>query len=233
MGDDEDSAPSGAAQAEEDAAQRPPHGRSIVRGHLNDGTIKFLSLDLETGGEECGIIQLSAEFVRPKLHRGGKTAVKDSLESLERGDDNIFDKQNNPQGTVFDEYVQPPEDAEWNEEAGVHGLSATHPSILSARKMKEVWKSFCLLVNNNLSEDEVGCVVAWNGAGSDMKWIWQLTQATGAPESLPPKLKCFLDPFRAIKAYLPKLHAQLVGLSKPWYRLGACHQYRFTRGHAQ
>ena len=138
-----------------------------MHGRLNDGTIKFLSLDLETGGEECGIIQLSAEFVRPKLHRGGKTAVKDSLESLERGDDNIFDKQNNPQGTVFDEYVQPPEDAEWNEGDGTHGLSATHPSIRSARKMKEVWKYFCLFVNNNLSEDEVGCVVAWNGAALD------------------------------------------------------------------
>ena len=181
-----------------------------MHGRLNDGTIKFLSLDLETGGEECGIIQLSAEFVRPKLHRGGKTAVKDSLESLERGDDNIFDKQNNPQGTVFDEYVQPLEDEEWNEEVGVHGLSVIHPSIRSAGKTKGVWKSFCLSVNNNLSEeDEVGCVVAWNGAGSYMKWI----QATDAPESLPPKLKYFLDPFRVIKAYANCLLNSLASLS--------------------
>ena len=57
--------------------------------------------------------------------------------SLERGED-IFDEQNNPHGTVFDEYVQPPEDAEWNDEVRVHGLSTTHPSIRSARKMKEV-----------------------------------------------------------------------------------------------
>ena len=87
-----------------DAAQRPPRGRSIMHGRLNDGTIKLLSLDLETGGEDCGSIQLSAEFVRPKLHRGGKTAIKDSLESLERGED-IFDEQNNPQDAVFDECV--------------------------------------------------------------------------------------------------------------------------------
>ena len=116
-----------------------------MHGRLNDGTLKFLSLDLETRGEECGVIQLSAEFVRPKLHRGGKTAVKDSLESLERWEDNIFDEQNNPQGMVFDEYVQPLEDAEWNEEAGVHGLSATHPSIRSARKMKKFGSLFACL----------------------------------------------------------------------------------------
>ena len=67
-----------------------------MHSHLNDGTLKFLSLDLETGGEECGIIQFSVELMRPKLHRGGKTAVKDSLKSLERGEDNIFDEQNNP-----------------------------------------------------------------------------------------------------------------------------------------
>ena len=195
-----DTAPSAAAKAGGDASQRPPRGRSILHGHLNDGRVKFLSLDLETGGEECGMIQLSAEFVRPKLNRGGKTAAKDSLASLDRGED-VFHAQNNPQGTVFNEYVNPGEDAEWNDEAGVHGLSSTHPSIRSARKINEVWKSFCLFVDNNLLENEEGCVVAWNGAGSDMKWIWRLTQATGATESMPPKLKYFLDPFRVIKAY--------------------------------
>ena len=80
MGGEEDSASSGAVQVEGGAAQRPPHGLSIVHGHLNDDRIKLLSLDLETRGEECGIIQFSAEFVRPKLYCGGKTAVKDSLE---------------------------------------------------------------------------------------------------------------------------------------------------------
>ena len=107
-----------------------------------------------TGAIECGIIQLSADFVRPKLHRGGKTAIKDSLSlslslsiylsCLERRKD-IFDKQNNPQDTAFDEYVQPLEDAELKEEDRVHSLSATHPSIGSARKMKEVLEVFLLV----------------------------------------------------------------------------------------
>ena len=81
-----DSAHSEATQAKGGGSQRPLHGRSIVHGHLNNGRIIFLSLDLETGGEKGGIIQLSAEFVRPKLIH-------------------------NPQGTVFDEYAQPSEDA--------------------------------------------------------------------------------------------------------------------------
>ena len=55
MGDDGDSAPSGVAQVTRDAAQRPPRGRSIMHGNLNDGRIKFLSLDpnLEAGGERA------------------------------------------------------------------------------------------------------------------------------------------------------------------------------------
>ena len=102
---------------------------------------------------------------------------------------------------MFDDCVQPPKDAEWNKEAEVHGFSATHPSIYSDRKTKEIWKSFCLFVNNNIFEDKVGCVVAWNGGGSDMKWISHLTQATDASKSLPLKLKYFLGPFRAITAH--------------------------------
>ena len=70
-----------------------------------------------TGAIECGIIQLSAEFVCPKLYRDGNTAVKGSLERFERGKE-IFDEQNNPRGTVFDKYALPREDVEWNEEAG-------------------------------------------------------------------------------------------------------------------
>ena len=72
---------------------------------------------------------------------------------------------------------------------------------------------FYLFVNNNLSEDEVGCVAAWNGAGSDIKWIWQLTQAADARELLPPKLKYFLDPFRVIKVYPSCLLNSLASLS--------------------
>ena len=74
-----------------------------MHGHLNDGRIKFLSLDLENGGEECGLfsslLNLCVQSCTAAVR--SKTAVKDSLESLERGGD-IFDEQNNQQGTVFD-----------------------------------------------------------------------------------------------------------------------------------
>ena len=41
------------------AERMPPNEKSIAYFDLADNKIVFLSLDLETGGEYCGIIQLS------------------------------------------------------------------------------------------------------------------------------------------------------------------------------
>ena len=60
----------------------------------------FVSLDLETGVESCGIIQLSAEIVRIELKRGGATDAKDSLITVQRGE-GTFDECLNPEVSVF------------------------------------------------------------------------------------------------------------------------------------
>jgi hypothetical protein len=73
-------------------------GRSILHHHFKQNKVVFVSLDLETGGENCGIIQLSAEFIRPELSRDGTKVAKDTLSKVTRG------------GT-FNEYVNPGEDA--------------------------------------------------------------------------------------------------------------------------
>ena len=39
-----------------------PKGRSKAHHLFNDRKIAFMSFDIETGGEYCGILQLSAEF---------------------------------------------------------------------------------------------------------------------------------------------------------------------------
>ena len=158
----------------------------------------FLSLDLETGGENCGIIQLSAEIVRIDLKRGDKGFEKDTIANIERGDQ-TYNEQSNPRGTIFDEYVNPGEDAEWNEAACVHGLSASSPCIQSAREIGPVWASFRKFIGEHVADDEEVCVVAYNGAGTDMKWIWRLCQAPGAIFELPPQLKWFLDPLKVIR----------------------------------
>jgi hypothetical protein len=173
-----------------------PRGRSKVHQLLNSKRLVFVSLDLETGGESCGIIQLSAEIVRVELKRGGKSAAKDTLSVLTRGWGALRGD------AEFNEYVNPGDDAEWNMAGAVHGLSESHPSIRSARDINVVWKAFAAFIEKNLSDDEEGCVVAYHGAASDMKWLWRLTQRPDAVHSMPAKLKWFLDPLKLIKGFV-------------------------------
>jgi hypothetical protein len=178
-----------------------PRGRSKAHHLLEGKKLVFFSLDLETGGENCGIIQLSVEIVRGEIRRGGKTAAKDTFATIQRGEA-VFHQDSCPAGTLFNEYVKPRDDAEWNMAGAVHGLSATHPSIVAARGISDVWRSFSLFVEKSLSADEEGCVVAYHGAASDMKWIWRLTQSPEAIHDMPAKLRWFLDPLKVIKEYV-------------------------------
>lgn len=94
----------------------------------------------------------------------------------------VHDKTNNPKGGEFNEYVNPGSDAEWRAAASeVSGLTRIDPRIMSAGDGVQVWTLFCTWIENNIGDDEVGAVVAYNGAGNDMKWIWWLTQAPGSP----------------------------------------------------
>ena len=61
----------GSLQASSDTFPPPLKGRSMAHHLLTQKKMVFVSLDLETGGEICGIIQLSAEIVRVELKRGG------------------------------------------------------------------------------------------------------------------------------------------------------------------
>ena len=45
-----------------DAERKPPRGKSIAHFDLHNHKIVFLSLDLETGGKYCGIIQLFSQL---------------------------------------------------------------------------------------------------------------------------------------------------------------------------
>ena len=172
-----------------------PRGRSICHPLLKQNKLVFLSLDIETGGENCGIVQLSAEIVRLELNREeGKTA-HDTLANVVR-DGTLYHEHDNPGGGEFNKYVNPGEDAEWSRAATeITGLSETDARITSAWEIGPVWNSFCLWIKQNIAEDEHGVIVAYNGAGSDMKWIWRLTQAPYAPHEMPPRLDYYMDPY--------------------------------------
>jgi phosphoribosylaminoimidazole-succinocarboxamide synthase len=60
--DDEDNAP---------APKKKKAAHSIAYKYFEEERIVFVSLDLETGGDRCGILQLSAEFCSPDGTRLG------------------------------------------------------------------------------------------------------------------------------------------------------------------
>ena len=84
---------------------------SIVHEYIVNRKAVFVSLDLETGGDSCGVIQLSAEIFQ----------VSEDLSGYTR------------QNEIFDKYVKPSECAVWSQSAiNIHGLHAGHKNIVSA-----------------------------------------------------------------------------------------------------
>ena len=79
---------------------------------INEKRLVGISLDLEHGGDKCGITQLSAV-----LFRLGR------VEDIPG--DSIIEE-------VFNEYVKPPKE--------VIDLHTSHPSILNADPIETVWK---------------------------------------------------------------------------------------------
>ncbi len=71
-----------------------PGSRSIAHHTLNNHLCQFLSIDIETGGDFAGIIQLLAELVHMKLLLTGKKIASDKAEDCRRG-------------CTFNRYVQP------------------------------------------------------------------------------------------------------------------------------
>ena len=177
-------------------------GRSVGTHHFNQDKLVFVSLDLETGGEGCGIVQISTKIVRPVLKRDGQKTSNDELAGpVERGTTQ-YNEHSNPGGLLFNEYVNPGEDAEWSADAtNVTGLSKDDPRITEARSLMDVWTSFCKYIDNHIAADKRGVIVAYNGAGCDMKWLWRLTQAPNSTATMPERLAFYMDPLKIIKKW--------------------------------
>lgn len=178
--------------APDDADYKPPRGRSIAHQYYEGKRAVFISLDIETGGDAVGIIQLSAEICRAEILPSGSSVSKDTLGALERN------------GITFDAYVNPGDGmAEyWSPAAmNTHGIRPEHDRIKSAKGIAEVWADFVVWIADNVPNNEVATLVAWNGATCDMKAIWKLTQAPGSNLSLPNNIRFYIDPYRGIDRY--------------------------------
>ena len=102
---------------------KPPKGKSIAYKWIATEKAVYISLDIETGGENCGIIQLRAQVFRMVQHNSKMTS------EIER--------------ECFDEQVMPSEDSIQDERLfQIHGLRRDHPPIKEADDITEVWRRF-------------------------------------------------------------------------------------------
>ncbi len=90
-----------------------PKGRSIAHSIYNNKLAYFIRIDIETGGEYVGIVQLSAQLCIVKQTANGSSTVKDKAESITIAPD-VFDSYANPN--------KPP--GLWDKRAiAVHGIA--------------------------------------------------------------------------------------------------------------
>jgi hypothetical protein len=160
---------------------QPPKGKSIAHHDLRANRIVFVSLDVETGGEYCGIIQLSAELFRKNTANSTYNRVSEA----------------------FNQYVRPPDGTIWNEEAchASHGLTAESIQIKDGSPFVAVWVQFCDWVSRHVRHDEKCILVAYRGETCDLRWIWKHTQAPRSQLSMPPQFYYFMDPLEVIQNY--------------------------------
>jgi hypothetical protein len=160
---------------------KPPNGKSIAHFDLKANRIVYVSLDVETGGEYCGIIQLSAELFRKNTANSTYNRVSEA----------------------FNQYVRPPDGTIWNKEAcrASHGLTAESRQIQNGRPFVTVWIQFCDWVSRHVHQDEKCVLVAYRGETCDLRWIWKHTQAPRSQLSMPSQFYYFMDPLEVIQHY--------------------------------
>jgi hypothetical protein len=153
---------------------------SIAHDSIVAGNLIFLHVDLETGGEEVGVIQISCV---------------------------CHDYKTNEVIGTFDSYVRPPasvKPSHWNEHATlITGLNWHSPQIKRADEIHIVWEQFKAFCEKHIGQSNIGCLVAWNGKGSDCKWLWKITEElyTRGQLHMPDRCEFFMDPMGIIKHY--------------------------------
>ena len=132
-----------------------------------------MSLDLEHGGEYCGIVKLSCQLFW----------LREEVESKLVGE---------IENESFNEYIKLQDNAIWDEDVcKIHGLSSQHQSITNADPIVVVWKWFIVFLDNRMGPNEKGVLVAWNGETCDLGWIDKICQAPNTTLAFPEKLVYF------------------------------------------
>ena len=136
---------------------------------FNRNEAVFVSLDVETAGEEVGVAQLLAEIFRlnriPTKNKKGKNKEKINI-----GADTATHIRRDPE--VFTKYIKPEGNAEWCPcSVQVHPLTASYPRSVGADDINTVWGRFVDWANRKLGVDETSILVAYHGEACNLKWI--------------------------------------------------------------
>jgi hypothetical protein len=112
--------------------------KAITHDDLAGLTSILFHVDLEHGGDYCGVLQISVVAYNPS-------------EAKVIGE--------------FDEYIKPPANATWSDHASeVHGIYPNDVRITSAMGIVEVWKRFVLFIEGHLADGaKKGIIAAWGG----------------------------------------------------------------------
>ncbi|EJK64049.1 hypothetical protein THAOC_15253 [Thalassiosira oceanica] len=161
--------------------QRPKRPRaprqihSVAHEDIIGDNVVFFHIDLEHTGPKGAICQLSVVYMDANLNVIGES----------------------------DWYIKPPDDAEWDEHAcAPHGLKPTSPVIMEAKSIEDVWPEFKQEVEAKLEGGKVGMFLAWNGKGSDLTKLFEVTEVLYRGQLyMPEGVKYFADPMNAIKGY--------------------------------
>ncbi len=157
-----------------------PRGKSIAHHHIQEQNVVYCSFDIETGGDKCGILQLSTQLFRINREGEMNTCTED----------------------IFDSYIKPPTGSVIDPKSTVvHGLCMSSLELQNAPVIEVVWGNFCDFISRRIQASEIGILIAYNGESCDLKWLWRLTQAPLSTLSIPSPLKFFMDPLRVIQQY--------------------------------
>jgi len=131
-------------------------------------------VDLERGGNNCGVLQLSV-------------VACDPAETKVIGE--------------FNEHIRPPASAFWCDKASaVHGICQNDVRMTSASGIKEVWKRFVDFIEGHLANgSKKGIIAAWGGLSCDCEWLFRITKDTHHGALLMPRwCPLFMDPKKVV-----------------------------------
>jgi hypothetical protein len=134
-------------------------------------------VDLEHGGDACGVLQLSAVAYDPTYIKVVGEFVKN---------------------------IRPPANAVWSSHASdVHGIYPNDIRITSAFEIKDVWEQFVSFIEGLLDEGtKRGVIAAWGGQSCDCEWLFRITEDTYSGVLFMPRwYPYFMDPKKVISHF--------------------------------